>query len=232
MASLQFQSPQVEQYLERVRNSLLQVPVEEREWLMQQAKARVELALELEGTGDYAAVEQALAKLGSPEALAQKLRGEAPPAAPQAQPEVASRLAACRSCRKEVSTEAMSCPHCGAPFPARRAWGGRGYEWKSKTTVMGYPLVHVAYGRDENGKLRVAKGVVAIGQFGIGVITIAQFGVGFLFGLGQFMLAPLVLAQFAVGLFAVGQFALGLFALGMLAMGVKAIGVAALSLLK
>ena len=44
--------------------------------------------------------------------------------------------------------------------------GGWGYEYKSKQTLFGWPLVHVAFGRDAKGKLRVAKGVIAVGQFG------------------------------------------------------------------
>lgn len=199
-------------YLESVRMHLLDVPVEERDWLMQQARARVELALELEQPADRAALERTLARLGDPASLARQLRGEAP-VRPEEQAEAGGggRLKACRSCRREVSTEAFSCPHCGAPFPARHQWQGRGYEWKSKTRVLGVPLVHVAFGRDRNGKLRVAKGIIAIGQFGIGVITIAQFGVAAVFGIGQLMLAPLALGQFAIGLAAFGQFGLGLF---------------------
>lgn len=208
MSQLQLRgSERVASYLESVRMHLLEVPAEEREWLLEQARARVELTLELEQADEPAAVERALAKLGAPAAFAEKLRAQAPPS-PQVTP--AGRLAPCRSCRKEVSTDALSCPHCGAPWPARRAWRGWGYEWKSKTTVLGVPLVHVAFGRDENGKLRVAKGIVAIGQFGIGAITIAQFGIGALFGFGQFVLAPLAIGQFAFGLVAAGQFGLGL----------------------
>jgi hypothetical protein len=126
----------------------------------------------------------------------------------------------CRECHKEISTEAKSCPYCGAPFPARAAWRGSGFEWKSKMTVYGYPFVHVAFGRDAHNKMRVAKGVIAIGQFGIGLITVAQFGVGILFGFGQFMLGLTALAQFAItGLFGVGQFATGYIAIGQFAVG-------------
>ena len=106
-------------------------------------------------------------------------------------------LVACRECQHEVSDVARACPQCGAPFPGRRHWQGTGYDWKSRTTVCGYPLVHIAYGRDARGKLRVAKGVIAIGQFAIGLITIAQFGIGFLFGFGQFFLALTAIAQVA-----------------------------------
>jgi hypothetical protein len=133
-------------------------------------------------------------------------------------------LTTCRECGKDVSTEALACPHCGAPqaglkagksfFGAKRAWG---YEWKSERTYMGYPLVHIAVGRDERGKLRVAKGVIAIGQFAVGAITIAQFGVGLLFGFGQFIFGLTALAQFAGAvLMGVGQFASGYVAVGQL----------------
>jgi len=124
-------------------------------------------------------------------------------------------LTACRECEKEVSTEAKTCPHCGAPYPARIEWKGRGYEWKSQTTLYGYPLVHVAFGRDKQGKLRVAKGIVAIGQFAIGVITVAQFGVGILFGFGQFIFGLTAVAQFSLAvIFGLGQFATGYIAIG------------------
>lgn len=68
--------------------------------------------------------------------------------------------------------------------------------------------------------MRVAKGIIAIGQFGIGVITLAQFGVGLLFGLGQFMAGTIVVAQFAAGVqFGLGQFATGYTAIGQFAYG-------------
>ena len=85
-----------------------------------------------------------------------------------------------------------------------------GFEWKSSTKLFGWPLVHIAFGREKGGKLRIAKGVLAIGQFGIGAITIAQFGIGFLAGVGQFILAPLALAQFGLGLGVIAQFAAGI----------------------
>jgi hypothetical protein len=124
-------------------------------------------------------------------------------------------LTPCRECGKHVSHEAQSCPHCGAPFPWKKEWNGWGREWKSKATLFDIPLVHVAYGRDKQGKLRVAKGIIAIGQFAVGAITIAQFGVGLLFGFGQFMLGLTAIAQFAVSaLLGVGQFATGWVAMG------------------
>ena len=134
-------------------------------------------------------------------------------------------LVACRECQHEVSDVARACPQCGAPFPGRRHWQGTGYDWKSRTTVCGYPLVHIAYGRDARGKLRVARGVIAIGQFAIGLVTIAQFGIGFLFGFGQFFLALTAVAQVAVTpLCGIGQLATGYIAIGQMALGYYALG--------
>ena len=100
-------------------------------------------------------------------------------------------LTTCRECGAEVSDQARTCLRCGAPQPAIPAWSGTGFEWKSSRTYGGYPLVHIAFGRDSRGKLRVAKGVIAIGQFALGLITVAQFGVGLLFGSDRAALAKL-----------------------------------------
>jgi hypothetical protein len=129
-------------------------------------------------------------------------------------------ITVCRVCQEEVSTEAKDCPHCGAPFPSKKEWKGSGFEWKSGKTFYGYPLVHIAFGRDTRNKLRVAKGVIAIGQFAIGLITLAQFGIGILFGFGQFIFGATAIAQFAISiLFGAGQFSTGYIAIGQFAFG-------------
>ena len=131
----------------------------------------------------------------------------------------------CPECSEQISDSAPVCPYCGYVLKPealglgrKRAWG---FEWRTKTQVFGWPLVHVAVGRDpETRKLRVAKGVIAIGQFGIGLVTVAQFGIGLFFGLGQFMLGSVVVAQFALALlFGLGQFAFGYIAIGQFAVG-------------
>lgn len=130
-------------------------------------------------------------------------------------------LQPCRECGNEISDGALSCPHCGAPRPAIRDWSGTGINWKSRTTIFGIPLIHVAFGRDSLGKLRVAKGIIAVGQFAIGLFTAAQFGIGIIFGLGQFMLGLTVLAQFAGGiLIGIGQIATGVVTAGQFVVGV------------
>lgn len=133
-------------------------------------------------------------------------------------------LTRCRECQKQISDQAELCPHCGIRFPARKEWKGTGYEWKSNYTVYGYPLVHIAFGRDAQNRLRVAKGVIAIGQFGIGLITFAQVGIGILFGFGQLMFGLTAIAQVAITpLFGAGQFATGYVAIGQIALGYYAL---------
>jgi hypothetical protein len=96
-----------------------------------------------------------------------------------------------------------------------------GYEWKSKAEIFGLPFIHIAVGRDrQTGKLLVAKGIIAIGQFAIGIVAIGQFAVGLLLGLAQFSVGMFAVAQFAVGfIFALGQFAIGITAIGQFGIG-------------
>ncbi|MGC8907604.1 MAG: hypothetical protein ACP5M0_09185 [Desulfomonilaceae bacterium] len=98
----------------------------------------------------------------------------------------------------------------------------RGFEWKTQRTLFGLPLVCIAFGRDEKGKIRVARGVVAVGQVAIGAVAIGQFGVGVIFSCGQAVCGLFALGQLAAGFGAVGQVALGYLALGQIALGVYA----------
>lgn len=223
MQSLNAESQaRLEQYLAELRCELQSVPSDVRESLLARVRAEIEIDIAISpGAVDDSALEGALARLGEPALCARRLLAQLGPLEPVPQEmESAAALRPCRACRNEVALDARFCPRCGAPFPARTAANVAGYEWKSRARLFGWPLVHVAFGRDSNGRIRVAKGVVAIGQFGIGAITIAQFGVGLLFGLGQFMAAPLAIGQFAAGLVAIGQIALGvLYGLGQIATG-------------
>ena len=110
----------------------------------------------------------------------------------------------CRECNQQVSDQAVSCPGCGAPYPAREQWDGYGFEYKSQSTFLGWPLVHVSFKYRLNRVPVVAKGVIAVGQFGIGVINISQFGIG-LFSLSQFTIAGYALAQFAAAYACIAQ---------------------------
>lgn len=135
----------------------------------------------------------------------------------------------CRDCSLPVSLDAVTCPQCGAPRPALREWNGDGYEWKSTTTLAGWPLVHIAFGIDRTGKIRTARGIVAIGQRAVGGIAcgILSFGVvslgvvsGGIVSLGV-VAGGLVLA---CGVNAIAPLAFGVVAVGVMAGGVNAIG--------
>lgn len=100
------------------------------------------------------------------------------------------------------------------------------YEFSSHQRVLGMPLVHIAWGRNPvTGKLAVARGFIAIGQFAIGVVSIGQLSIGFL-SIGQLSLGLWgALGQAAIGFLAIGQLAVGLrAAIGMLAVAFHAVG--------
>ena len=111
----------------------------------------------------------------------------------------------CRECQHEISEQATACPHCGAPFPARKQWDGWGFEYKSKTTLLGLPLLHVSFKFSPNRVPVPAKGIIAIGQFACGIFTLSQFGVGVV-SISQFTIAAYALAQFAIAYSLIAQF--------------------------
>jgi hypothetical protein len=228
---------QLDDYISRLQTSIADLSDDAKTLLMARAMAEIELDVEMEPSSDKAEViATVLKRLGEPGEFGERLRTLVLPDdktqiqamvgnATQAEPRTG--LTPCRTCGWLVSWDARSCPHCGAPNPVIAAYIKRayGYEWKSKATVFGYPLVHIAFGRAKNGKVRVAKGVIAIGQFGIGAITIAQVGVGYVAGIGQAVIAPLALGQLAIGMAAIGQIAIGaLLGVGVIASGATAIG--------
>ena len=113
----------------------------------------------------------------------------------------------CRDCRHEVSEQAMACPHCGAPFPAKEKWDGWGFEYKSQAEIMGLPLIHISFKYRPNRQPVVAKGVIAVGQFACGIFTLSQFGIGVV-SVSQFTVAGFALAQFALAYSLIAQLGL------------------------
>ncbi len=98
------------------------------------------------------------------------------------------------------------------------------YEYKSKRTFRGLPLVHINLGHG----LTRAKGVIAIGNIATGIVALGGIAVG-LFSLGGISLGLLALGALVLGCLAIGGVAVGLAALGgvtvaLLAMGGVAIG--------
>lgn len=113
----------------------------------------------------------------------------------------------CRDCQVAVSEQAMACPHCGAPYPAREQWDGWGYEYKSRIKIAGLPLVHISFKYTPNYRPVPARGIIAIGQFAVGVVTVSQFGIGIV-SVSQFTIAGFALAQFALAYSLIAQIGL------------------------
>ena len=110
----------------------------------------------------------------------------------------------CRECRHEISEQAMACPQCGAPFPAKEKWDGWGFEYKSKAILFGWPWVHISFKYNPNRIPVPAKGIIAIGQFACGIFTLSQFGFGVI-SVSQFTVAGYALAQFALAYSLIAQ---------------------------
>ncbi len=116
--------------------------------------------------------------------------------------------------------------------PAQPGWQ---VDYKTKAHIGGWPWVHVAYGQDTaTGKMRVARGVIAIGNMAQGVVAIGSIAMGaFAFGglaFGGFAYGGLALGLLAVGggagglIAAAGGWAIAPIALGGMAIGVMAFG--------
>jgi hypothetical protein len=111
----------------------------------------------------------------------------------------------CRECNHQVSEQATACPNCGAPYPAKETWDGWGFEYKSKTRLLGLPLLHISFKYRANRVPVPATGVIAIGQFAFGIFTLSQFGIGII-SVSQFTIAGHALAQFAFAHSLIAQF--------------------------
>jgi predicted Ser/Thr protein kinase len=113
---------------------------------------------------------------------------------------------------------------------AKGAWHVGGWQWKSQSTFMGWPLVHIAYGHHpDTGEKLVAKGLIAIGDVAVGGIAFGGVSVGLAsFGgvaLGLNAVGGCAIAlQLAAGGCAIGALAVGGAAVGALAMGGAAVG--------
>ncbi|MBC8570492.1 helix-turn-helix domain-containing protein [Zongyangia hominis] len=110
----------------------------------------------------------------------------------------------------------------------------RHYEYKSKRTLRGLPLVHIHFGLGCRAKGviavgNVATGILSLGLVSLGVVSFGCVSVGLL-SLGALAIGLLMaLGGVAVGGFALGGVAVGIVALGGLAVGQYAIGWAAVA---
>ena len=92
------------------------------------------------------------------------------------------------------------------------------YEYKSKRTFCGVPLIHICISGG-----RTAKGIIAIGFKSIGVISIGLLSIG-LFSFGLLALGLLGLGMLGVGIGGFGAFALGFLSGGAISIGIISFG--------
>lgn len=94
------------------------------------------------------------------------------------------------------------------------------YEYKSRRTLLGLPLVHVNLGRCG---IRWARGIIAVGNVATGGLAVGGLSAG-LVSIGGFSLGGLAVGGLAAGLAAVGGIAAGVLAAGGVAFGWLAVG--------
>ena len=97
----------------------------------------------------------------------------------------------------------------------RRRRRGTRREYRSKRTLWGWPLIHVATAGDPKGeRMALAHGVIAIGDAAVGLVAIGGLAVG-----------GVAVGGASIGLISLGGLSVGLFlALGGLALGAVATG--------
>lgn len=104
----------------------------------------------------------------------------------------------------EGLTESSKCPECGNPLVEVLRWPDLpgpviGKRWRSKATVWGKPLIHIASGPGPDGIRGKARGFIAIGDDAMGFVAIGGMARG-----------VIALGGGAIGVFAFGGGAAGI----------------------
>jgi hypothetical protein len=114
-------------------------------------------------------------------------------------------------------------------LPRTHKWAFQPFEYRSKWTLFGLPLIHIRMECTHEGKTLPARGWIAVGNiaygvlfaFGgvaVGTVSVGGFAVGLL-AIGGFAIGALSFAGFALGVWAIGGTAVGYLASGGFAMG-------------
>ena len=103
--------------------------------------------------------------------------------------------------------------------PAMRPW-----EYRSRWSLLGLPLVHISWNRKVDDKFVPAKGWIACGDIAYGILFASgRVAVGTV-SIGMFAVGGIAYGSFAVGIYAFGAAALGIWVGGALAVGYMAFG--------
>lgn len=119
-----------------------------------------------------------------------------------------------------VGQDAQPAPPSPATTVINNYYGRYHFEYKSKRTLLGLPLVHINYGFG----LRWARGIIAIGNISTGFISLGGLSAGLLSLGGVSLGLLLALGGLAIGGVAVGGLAVGLLAWGGVALGWLGVG--------
>lgn len=191
----------IEEYIGEVMNHLV---VEERMRKRIEADLRAHITEESDGRD----VDQVLARMGLPEDVAREFMDSIY----EDKSDIIQRLI-------QESHQSKELEKYGA------------YEYKSRATLFGLPLVHVNFRR--RGRVRTARGIIAVGDIAVGLLSCGGIALGGisvggislgLLGFGGVALGILAFGGAAVGTAAMGGLAVGKIAQGGLAVGKVAIG--------
>ena len=140
----------------------------------------------------------------------------------------AAAVGMCAFCQRGVCAECVS---RDAPRVICTVCVGRGpvfgFEYKSPISIGGWPLVHVCAGMDPlTMRPKIARGIIAVGNFALGVIAFGGIACGVLTLGGLSLGLAGALGGVAVGLgLSIGGVAVGSIAIGGVAIGlVYAVG--------
>lgn len=129
--------------------------------------------------------------------------------------------------KQQVETIAQG---AAGPGPALAARANQGVDYKTRATLFGLPLLHVASGQDPlTGRMRIARGIIAVGGMAQGVVACGGVAMGGL-ALGGVSLGIISYGGLGLGVLVFGGLAVGLLgamgglAVGPMAMGAEAIG--------
>ena len=93
------------------------------------------------------------------------------------------------------------------------------YEYRSEKTLWGVPLVHINVG----SHVRVARGIVAIGNIAVGAVSLGAICVGLL-SLGAISIALAALGALCLGFVSVGGVCFGYLCFGGITLGLYCVG--------
>lgn len=133
----------------------------------------------------------------------------------------------CGNCGYNLTglVDSSKCPECGKPLVEvlQRSRQTASRRYASETRAWGLPLVQIAIGLDEDGKMGHARAIIAIGDKATGWLAIGGFSRG-LVAIGGFALGVVSLGGLTAGILPLGGTAIGLLAIGGMAFGLLALG--------